>query len=77
MAMEYKFGLTGPNMKGNGNTERLTEKESLLILTAMFITASGKMIKHKVMEFICITMGRDTKDIGMRTISMDMGSRHG
>ncbi len=59
--LEFKFGLMEPNMKVNGLTIRLKEKENSHMLMVIFMMEIGKRTRHQVMEFIFITMVHDMK----------------
>jgi len=77
MALEFNFGLMEPNTKASGRTVKPQGMENLLMSTETFMTENGKKIRLVATEFICTTMGPDTKDSGSRTTNMVTASRSG
>jgi hypothetical protein len=71
MGSESRDGQTVLSMKENGKTTEPTVKENSSILTEMCMMVSGSMIRQMATEFITISMGLSTKDIGKMTCSTE------
>lgn len=70
MGLAFKFGLMEQGMKDIGNTEKLTEKESSIILKVIFLKVNGKTIKLTALEYIFMSMELNMKEIGKMIYKM-------
>ncbi len=77
MVMEYKSGLIMPNMRGNGARIKLPGKGNFGMLMEIILTVNGKRIRLMAMEFTCIQMEPNMKDIGWMISKTAMASNHG
>lgn len=72
MVLVFKFGLMGQSMKVFGKMGKQMERESLYMLTEIFMMENGKMIKLADTDYTSITMELAMKAGGSTTISMDL-----
>ena len=75
--MEYRFLVMGQNMKDNGNSIKLMDKENFGIPMEIFMKDTGLMIKQMVMEYITIKMGKNIQGIGKMIYKMEKELKHG
>ena len=77
MALEFKSGPMGLDMKVNGKIIELMGKASLYMLTKMNMKVNGLMIKRMVEEFTDIRMEQPMMVIGRTISSMEKVLRNG
>lgn len=77
MAVVSKSGLMVHDMRGNGNSTKLTARASFGMSTEMSLTESGKMIRPMATGFTLMLMERSTKVTGKKISNMDTELRHG
>ena len=77
MAMEYKYGKMGPNMKVIGDSIKLVVMESSGMWMEMSSKGNGWMIRLMAMVFMSIRMELDMKENGRTICSMAKVKRSG
>lgn len=77
MVMEYKFGLTVPDMKVSGLKVKHVEKEPSDMLMGIFMKEIGKMIKPMDMEPTPIAMEQNIKVTGKMIFNGEMEPKFG
>jgi hypothetical protein len=77
LALEYRFGLMGLNMKDIGKKGKLMVKADSFLLMETSMKESGKMIKHMERASILILMALSTVENGLMISKRVMEGRIG
>jgi hypothetical protein len=77
MAEATRYGLTEASMRDTGRMTKLTVKEDLSMLTEIFMTAIGRMIRPMDSEVILTPMEPSIKDIGKMISNMEKVRNNG
>ena len=77
MGTGFRFGLTEPNTKECGKTEKQQAKVNSYMLTVISTMDSGMRTRHAGTESTSTTTEPDMKASGSRTTSMVMELRNG